>query len=139
MGELHLRLSILTSFPVIIILLSTTVGGFLIGDPGVVAEIPSRSGGGQLKWQVDLVPGEQVSVSTPTLADLNLDGDMEIIVLTSDGCVFALDSEGSMFWPEPFRVDDMELLGEKEWTRNDGITPPGFYSSPLVADINLGD
>ncbi|MEA3558596.1 MAG: PQQ-binding-like beta-propeller repeat protein, partial [Candidatus Thermoplasmatota archaeon] len=95
-------------------------------------------GGGQLEWKTYLGEHNRTSISTPELCDLNNDGDLEIIVATMNGSIFALDPDGSMFWTEPYMDLEIEALGERNWTGPGNITPVPFFSSPTAVDINPG-
>ncbi len=102
------------------------------------SQIPSRSGGGALKWKVTLSEVEGFALSTPTLADLNMDGTLEIVIASSGDAVYALNPNGTRFWPEPYTGLQIDPMDEVSYTFHNNQTPPPFFASPAVKDITLG-
>jgi len=120
-------------------LLVCSVQSFFIFYGPSDAIFNSRAGGGQLEWQTIPFPGAIGAISTPALADLDGDEDLEVIVVTTTGYVRALDFSGGGFWGSDVYIGTMEPLGQGDWTENDGNLPPPFFPSPLVADIGLDE
>ncbi len=103
------------------------------------SQMPSRSGGGALKWKVTLSEVEGYALSTPTLADLNLDGTLEVVIASSGGAVYALNPNGTRFWPEPYTGLQIDPMDEVPHTFHNNQTPPPFFASPAVKDITLDE
>ncbi len=72
--------------------------------------------------------------STPAVADINGDGDMEIFVGSGDGWVYGLDNQGNSLpgWPQFTGI--APSAGDP-----DGDNTYGIFGSPAVADIDSDD
>ncbi len=103
-----------------------------------VSLLPTRSGGGSLKWKITLEEVEGFALSTPTLADLNMDGTLEIVIASSGDAVYALNPNGTMFWPEPYTGLQIDPMDEVPYAHYGNQTPPPFFASPAIKDIHLG-
>ncbi|MCK5773691.1 MAG: hypothetical protein KAH57_07865, partial [Thermoplasmata archaeon] len=104
-----------------------------------VSLLPARSGGGSLKWKITLEEVEGFALSTPTLADLNMDGTLEIVIASSGDAVYALNPNGTMFWPEPYTGLQTDPMDEVPYAHYSNQTPPPFFASPAVKDIYLDE
>ncbi len=138
MGEKPFREHII-SITFLAVLILVNIQPFLLFNGPTEAIFNSRAGGGQLEWQTVPFPGAVGPISTPVLADLDGDEDLEVIVVSTTGYVRALDSSGGGFWGSDVCIGTMEPLGQGDWTKNDGKLPPPFFPSPLVADIGLDE
>ncbi len=103
------------------------------------SQLPTRSGGGALKWKVTLSEVEGHALSTPTLADLNMDGTLEVVIASEGDAVYALNPNGTRFWPEPYTGLQIDPMDEVPYTYYNNQTPPPFFASPAVKDICLGE
>ncbi|MGA1848285.1 MAG: hypothetical protein ACMUHB_02995, partial [Thermoplasmatota archaeon] len=103
MGEKPFRGHII-SISFLVLLLLVDIQPFLIFNSPSEAMMNSRGGGGQLEWQTVPFPGAVGPISTPALADLDGDEDLEVIVVTSTGYVRALDCAGGAFWGSDVRI-----------------------------------
>ena len=114
---------------------------------GVADNLPTRSAGGNREWIVELPGivdqpgGKYCSLSTPSLADLNDDGMMEILISSPSDYLYALDSSGGYYWEEPYTDLNIAQLGESGETSILDFDPPQFFSAPAHYDFggDLGD
>lgn len=98
---------------------------FSYADPDLIAGFPLAIGGS----------GE----ASPILADLDADGDFEIIVATGTGTVLAVQGDGSVLDGWPVSTDVVGDLAEDAPAYTDGGVPPlreAFMASPAAGDLD---
>ncbi len=69
--------------------------------------------------------------SSPTIADLDHDGDQEIVFGAWDQCIYMLNGAGIPLWPELNAISGQHHCGMHGFYNEDVI-----WSSPAVADLN---
>ncbi|MEA3558747.1 MAG: hypothetical protein U9R75_05775 [Candidatus Thermoplasmatota archaeon] len=87
-----------------------------------------------IEWIREVLPGVEEPVSTPALHDLDNDGDMEVVVISSGDGVMAFKNDGSFYWPAPFTDCVINVLGESASTSGLDFDPPPFFPSAKVFD-----
>ncbi|MGA1820930.1 MAG: CARDB domain-containing protein [Thermoplasmatota archaeon] len=92
---------------------------------------------GSLEWQVDLPDPLNGQVSTPCIADLDLDGYQEILVMTQNGILMAYNHNGTDYWDAPV-ILNINSIGDFEDPTTGNFDPPRFFPSPVVGDITDG-
>ena len=98
----------------------------------------TRAGGGILEWKTTLTEVRGEPLSSPAIADLDGDGKMEIIIASAGDAVYALRSDGTYFWREPYTGDIIDYLGQTPQTSGLDFEPPNIFSSVTVGDIAAG-
>lgn len=87
--------------------------------------------------QVDAMVHQSVSQGAPAIGDLEGDGDMEILVSTLDGSVFAFHHDGSPVAGFPVTSDfERSASARTEPTRENHSLDHGFVSSPALYDLD---
>ncbi len=92
----------------------------------------------------DLLPGFPMELggsgeASPQLADLDGDGDFEIIVATGSGTVLAVDDDGTLLPGWPVYSDVLDDLAEDAPGFSSGAVPPlreAFLATPAVGDLD---
>ncbi len=95
--------------------------------------------GGEVEWVLPLMNATGNPLSTPALADLDLDGTMEIVVASAADAVYALDNDGRYRWNPPYADFTGFRIGYpgedgKNWSS--GFEPPPIFPSITTFDLN---
>ncbi len=118
--------------PLVIIIILISINPFISPAYSSVNNVfPSRFSGG---WSLEVNGGQGNFLSSPALADLDLDGDMEIILVTSEGTLHAIDSSGKYMWNSSFSDNGTVTYGDK----HDGSFHSLVFTSPLVTNLSGG-
>ena len=86
---------------------------------------------GTLKIFKKITTGKHI-IAQPIQTDINLDGQLETIITTTEGNIIAYDFNGKKIWEH----NTKELITEQESMFIDQQTGFGIISQPLIEDIN---
>ncbi|MCF7865984.1 PQQ-binding-like beta-propeller repeat protein [Candidatus Woesearchaeota archaeon] len=71
-------------------------------------------------------------LAKPKITDINLDGELETIITTTEGNIYVYNLEGEKLWEH----NTKEIISEEESMFIDQQTGFGITSQPLIEDIN---
>ena len=90
----------------------------------------TRASGGDQIW--NFTTARKNPISTPTLADLDGDGTMEVVFASANDGVYALDSTGQQLWYN----SDMEIVPMDQTHLAMDFMPPPVFPSVVVLVMN---